>query len=330
MTEGYTPAGEEECSIPDPPTIEGDTLWKIAELSYGDPRVWPAISRENNLPRSNLILVGMQLRLPIIPQQNIPEASSNLPRGMSSSPTSAVMGSSKVVNASYLVPREAVVVAKPISYPALQYDLDKLPGISIPTEEMEITLRYAGDIVLKKNGIIPESEFRSGNVFSVTQTGNLSLAYQNEYSSKFNQLAGSIRVLPDLKARTLQVSCGFSAAAKVNGHVFATTECKFTPPDRYSFTYKPQPIKGEYQGFTFEGSIGYEVEVRQKPRHETQSAMNPAIKWIEAGALLTAGAAVIIVDGLKDEATLGFGVAETPLSWSFAMTLFQKAGAAIH
>ena len=42
----------------------GDSLWKIAQQTYGDGQQWSTIARENNLRRPNMIVPGQELTLP--------------------------------------------------------------------------------------------------------------------------------------------------------------------------------------------------------------------------------------------------------------------------
>ena len=44
--------------------VKGDSLWKIAEETYGDGERWTEIAKANKLRRPNLIQVGEELELP--------------------------------------------------------------------------------------------------------------------------------------------------------------------------------------------------------------------------------------------------------------------------
>jgi 5'-nucleotidase len=44
--------------------VKGDSLWKIAESTYGDGEKWTDISKANTLRNPNIILVGEELELP--------------------------------------------------------------------------------------------------------------------------------------------------------------------------------------------------------------------------------------------------------------------------
>lgn len=58
----------EEVKLEDLPTVykvqAGDSLWKIAEKTYGSGYNWVDIARENNLKNPNLITPGQELTLP--------------------------------------------------------------------------------------------------------------------------------------------------------------------------------------------------------------------------------------------------------------------------
>lgn len=72
-TEGLLPengqnqdSGSEEAAEGDYVTVEGDTLWSIAESQYGDGFVWQAIAEANEISNPSEIEVGQSLVLPEI------------------------------------------------------------------------------------------------------------------------------------------------------------------------------------------------------------------------------------------------------------------------
>jgi 5'-nucleotidase len=44
--------------------VKGDSLWTIAERTYGEGERWTDIAKANKLRRPNLIQVGAELELP--------------------------------------------------------------------------------------------------------------------------------------------------------------------------------------------------------------------------------------------------------------------------
>jgi 5'-nucleotidase len=44
--------------------VKGDSLWKIAESTYGDGEKWMDISKANSLRNPDVIQIGKELELP--------------------------------------------------------------------------------------------------------------------------------------------------------------------------------------------------------------------------------------------------------------------------
>lgn len=319
---------------------KGDSLSKIAHAQYGDARVWPLIAKANRLPRPDLLLVGMRLHLPKIeqPRASFTPPTPSLPSAPRKPPAPvggpAPTNVSQPVRASVQEP--AMMLARSLQFPTLSYDLGDLAPLVVETPELEITLSFTGEVSLQKKGTVGETEFKTGNVYSVSRDGNVSASTKAEYDSKLAELAGEVKIRPNLQTRKVEVSCGFAVAGKVAGEVLGTSQYEFVPPNGFKFTYKPRPIKGDYKGFAFEGEVGYEVEIKTKsPPEATRRAPVPTgpsrgVVWIVVGGLVVAGVAVIVVDALKDAATLGAGTVESPVSWAFAIGLFARAGVMLH
>jgi LysM domain len=319
---------------------KGDSLWKIAQSQYGDAQVWPLIAKANRLPRPDLLLIGMRLHLPNIEQ---PRASFTTTRPSVPSPSlerPPLAGGPPPIKVSQPVRQQttepAMMPARALRFPAIGYDLGDLAPIVVETPELEITLSFTGELTLQKNETVGETEFKTGNVYSVSSDGNVSASMKAEYDSKLSDLAGEIKIRPNLQTKKVDVSCGFAVAGKVDGKVLSTSQFEVVPPNGFKFTYKPRPISGDYKGFAFDGEVGYEVEIKTKNPPEATRRVpvpmdpNRAVIWIAAGGLIVAGIAVFVVDAVKDVGTLGAGAVESPVSWAFAIGLFARAGVMLH
>ncbi len=341
--------------------VAGDCLWKIAACEYGDPLVWNEISSANRLPKSDLLLVGMWLDLPTIhrslshgkshrPPTNNVERPEALAKSFHPRTAASLSVTTKVPNGGARVPQPTGTSvthlasrgdplarggrrsAIPVLYPAVKYTLDNLPPLVVTTPNADFKLRFTGDVSLEKKGTMSEVE--------LGHSGTLSEKLQTEYKSKLTDLAGQIKIGFSPQTREVEVSCGFSVAAKVNGEVFATSQYDFIPPNRLKYSYTPKPIQGESGGTEFKGSVGFELEVTVKkpgdsppPAELVPVPAHPGVhtwQWVAAGALVVVVGAIIVVNTAKNIATLGSGAVETPLSYAAAGALFTEASSLIH
>jgi hypothetical protein len=340
--------------------VAGDCLWTIAAREYGDPLVWHEISSANHLPKSHLLLVGMWLDLPTIHRPSLHTKSHRPPTSAverheavakslqpwtpPSLPTTAPKGGARVPqptgkSATHLhatrgsqLNRGGHRPAIPVLYPAVKYTLDDSPPLIVTTPIADFKLRFTGEVSLGKTGTMSEVE--------LGHSGTLSEKLQTEYKSKLTDLAGQIKIGFNPHTREVEVSCGFSVAAKINGQVFATSQYDFIPPNRLKYSYTPKPIEGESGGTEFKGSVGFELEVTLKKPGDSPPPAEPAPvpahrgvptwQWVAAGGLVVVGAAIIFGDTLKDIATLGLGFFESPISYAAAGALFKEASTLIH
>ena len=348
--------------------VAGDCLWNIAEAQYGNPTVWPEIAQLNKLPDPDLILIGMTLKLgpvhdrhyrPQPPQtasatkgqaksrQSIganpqpppsPAQSHALDLGPAPKSSQSSSSVSPASNPSGLgaKPGPKTLVgtgtapAVPVMFPAVRYKLDDLSSITISTPTVDMVLRLIGEISLQRKGAMSEVE--------LSQRGTLTGKLRADYDSKFANLIGQAKVGINSQTHAAQVSCNLAVAAKLDGQVFATTQYEFIPPNRFKYSYKPRPIQGEWNDLIFSGNVGFELEVILKrpddpPPAEPIRAPEPqrstAWAWVAAGALVVAGVAIIVADVAKDVGTLGFGLAESPLSFAAASALFAEAATVV-
>lgn len=348
--------------------VAGDSLWMIASREYGEPLVWPAIAKANRLPDPNLILVGMWLKLPPvddprhhhkhgkphkppngITQLNSPSPAVRLPVAAPQPPAPAPLPATgarvpqhtgNVITyapASRAKNGAAKHLAIPVLFPAVKYKLDDLKTISIITPEIDIYLRFIGEVSLQQKGTMAEVE--------LSQRGTLSEKLKVQYDSAFANLVGQAKVGFNSQTRAVQVSFNLAVAAKLDGHVLATNQYEYIPPNRFKYSYRPTPVKGEWQNLVFTGTAGFELEiVVKKPDYPPSvepvrdpvtvpvpvTRRVPVWAWFAAGGLVVAAGAIIVADVVKDVGTAGLGLAESPLSFAAASALFAEGAAMVH
>ncbi len=324
---------------------KGDSLWKIAHIQYGDPTAWPAIAKANRLPSNGAILVGMNLRLPIIPVHPQLHAhatksphlvNASFPPGplqpfapLPKTP-SPFQSSSPAAVATAPALTQTVVdtpTAREVNAPGIKYSFDALPPITIENPLVEIKLTLKGEVSLQKEGTL--------TAVAMSQDGHLAASLKREYDSNFAKIATDSQVEYDPGAKKVTLSAGYAVTSKVNGEEFSTTQFRLQPPSTVVFSLQPRPIKGTKNGYSFEGTLGYEIEVT--PRNGAPPATKPiqvtvptTSVWVKiaAGGAILLAIGIVVVDALKDVGTLGAGTVETPLSWAAAATLFRGALAA--
>jgi hypothetical protein len=345
--------------------VEGDCLWKIAEAQYGNPTVWPEIAEINKLPDPDLILIGMTLQLkPVHDRRYRPHpartglgisgaAKSPQVTGANPSPpvsrmdqphsldlgpapkgTTPSAGTAPITKPSVSSGQPAPKTvrgtgtnrARAVSFPAVRYKLDDLQSITISTPQVDFILRLIGELSVQQKGTMSEVE--------LSQRGTLTGKLRADYNSKIANLIGQVKVGFNAQTRAAQVSCNLAVAAKMDGQVFATTQYEFIPPNRAKYSYKPRPIQGEWNDLVFSGNVGFELEVIFKrpdypppaePVTSPARERSTSLAWVIAGALVVAGACIIVADLIKDVGTLGIGTVESPLSFAAAAALFAQA-----
>jgi LysM domain len=309
--------------------VRGDCLWKIAEAQYGNPTVWPEISRENDLPNPDLILVGMLLRLPLVHHAHhyhhhalgvpVAKGGATVPKPVGvTAPTPPVLLRAQVVDlgrptngaasgkGATLVSAarstspahpnleihrlKGSALAKLVLFPAARYKFDDLAAVTLVGPVMDATLRFIGEISVQRKGTMSEVE--------LSQRGTLSGKLKSDYDSKFVDLVGQAKVGFNSQTHMAQVSCNLTVAAKFDGQVVSLTQYEFIAPNRFKFTYKPKPIQGEWSDVVFSGNLGFELEITVKkpdspPPAEPAPQRRPSHTTSHAWALLAAKALVV-------------------------------------
>ncbi len=301
----------------------GDSLWKIAKVQYGKATLWPEIAKANGIPKSNIILIGMQLRIP-------PVGASGPPKPFEATPSTRMPRPRTDPTPRFesdLDAEDPTPLAKAVAWPSVKYSFKFLPPIKVDTPTAEFKLTFTGEVSLSKEGVMTEVGFLEG--------GHVSGSLKSEYDQKFVKLASDATIEYDPKKRVATVSCSYTVTPKGKG--MASTQVAFQPPDTLICSVSPEPIKGEKAGFEFEGKMGYELEVKLKRTQNPTNAFEPVrvyvqehqtvLKEIAIGGMYLAGVGIIVADLVKDGATLGAGTVESPLSFAAALQLFRGANA---
>lgn len=298
---------------------KGDTLWHIAGHHYGDPTLWPAIAKANHIPDGNLILIGMHLNIPPHPHRHhapvhphpapvAPKA----PAGNSFSASATMAGFPPAV---------------PVAFPAVKFKLDTLPPmIHVDAGLVEYKLKLIGELTVQEANPLAEVE--------IAHSGTVSEKLKAEYRSKVSRVAGQFKVKWDFAALTAEVSCGFTVASKVNGKEFVSHTFDYIPPNKYKYTLKPKDVEGTIDKLVYKGTLGYELEITKKDfRRNPSTAMVPVpglnrtVTWVAVGFLVV-GVTVLAADIIKDIASAGTLSPTSPVAWTFAMSMFERAATA--
>ena len=70
------------------------------------------------------------------------------------------------------------------------------------------------------------------------------------------------------------------------------------PPDPgWKFTSHVEPIEGEWRGFSFDGTFGFEIEIhpnQQRASGVPVPALSPGAQWFTLGAILLVGTTLVL------------------------------------
>lgn len=287
----------------------GETLWSIAEEVYGAGGYWTVLADANKAgvkSNGDFILAGYPLTLPkilVVSQHSI------APR---------IIDTQKPG-------KDSKKKARPVAYPTLEYDLEQ--GMSIPTiikasgGTLIITTTFKGSLKGSKAGIIP---------------GGFNLrTFEAEVKVAGKYFESSIKIK---KSGVSEVVL----ASNVAGQVWKTS-VSFTSTGSFKGTISPRPVKFKCKGIDFEGNVGFEIELRFIPDppkvkvRAPRSVLDDVAEWFRnngrtvVGIGLLAGAGAIVVGTLaEDVLTAGAGVADDPVSFAAASTMFARGLQMVH
>ena len=281
----------------------GDSLWLIAQIQYGNGAYWREIAKANRLQNADLILVGQVLTLP----------------GVASSPGTPTPGTWLATGAS-----QGQSPARPVLYPALKYTLDSIPPAVAVVWPFEFKLTLKGEITLHRLGTIPDLTFGNAGVetkyFTLDRAG---VTLQKEYSDELHKFLVNPKIEYNLYTQTVGLNFEFSGGNKFVSQKIGLGTTGF------KYECKATDIEGQFDGYAFNGSVGYEIEVTQKnplqaiPVTSYQPQSQPdwnRIAWeVAAGAL-----AVGIV--AQDILTVGVGIADNAIGFAAVGVMWQQGG----
>jgi hypothetical protein len=321
----------------------GDSLSKIAQLFYGDLHGWKVIAQANGLRHPYLIIPGMTLTIPrAMGRANTvhgPEIAANVARPTSPGLSTATgrIPNSPALSHPGAIPPMLLPRATLVQYPRIPFKLDECTKpIEYFDPPLHVKLQFTGELTLKKEGDIGSLTFtKSGfagatiktpnGTYELDTKGKLGAEIKSQYQTKLADFTSGVTF--DRKGGEVAVSCKLSIAAKVNGRVFATQS--YQPIlGGIRYTYEPQPIKGESDGYEFEGKVGYVLEIRIDRTAGDESPV-PVLVPSEISVVLGAAAvAVVVVVLLPEELVVGAVAAVGAAAGAAAEAAGSIAGAA--
>lgn len=287
----------------------GDTLWDIARTMYGDPQVWPEISEANKLKDPDLILVGQELVLP-----DLSHPARGARRGGKAAPATPRASRPPAPHR----PRRR---ARPVLLP-FKYDLEGLPSQVVIVPPWKYETKITGDVTLQSE--------RALETVTLTKDAVVT-SYKQKADGKLYSLASEAKVKFDPATGSVAVSCELTSASKLDNGQWPATSVEVLP-NGVKYSVKPRPVSFKYQGFSVQGSVGFEGTITRQDdrRHKEQRIPVPAAqpseasKWIAIGLLLVAGT-IVVVTIAEDVVTAGGGIADDPISLGVAARMAGRA-----
>lgn len=215
----------------------------------------------------------------------------------------------------------------PIAYPAYEFDLtNDFPEITVYQPPYKISLRMKGKIVVQKKGILKGA----GIDISVKSLQNIAVSVKSETAQTVSELVGRTSVVFDINSQTIALKCSLSESIET-----CLGKAKIDCGLWYmKFSLDAQPVKGEYKGYVFEGTWGYEVKVEgpnlpKVPQPFRMPAMTTVDRKRVEFALNTPPLGLLIVLVLAGVTIYAVGTAGTggltaPIAYGIALTSLKE------
>lgn len=311
--------------------VGGDTLFRIAEAAYGDGSYWPEIADANPEYVSNdgnLILVGSDLIVPMLevpigcvddtgstpaPAEETPPAQE---APLVEEPSLQLAPDKSGASGGGAGPRAVTCLL-----PTLQYDLSGLPSECVSNGDVTMTLELEGSVSIQQEG--------SCNPFTFDKE-----SYSASASARLREMSTSLSVSASEDQAT--ISSGYAGE-------FVASAVAIPAPNVIVYTCSPKPVEYKQDGWVVSGSMGYKLTITYHPRPQTDPVTDggpaPTLDspewweqyggWIIAGGYVLIGVGVIAGTLVEDVLTGGAGVADDPVSFAFAASMFTLAGASL-
>ncbi len=279
----------------------GDTLWDIAERTYGSGYYWTEIERTNaaaTTSKGNFIIAGVPLKLPaidVVPGRSTQPVAIQKPK---SAPTSRKR-------------------ARPVATPIVELDLERAKSVKttlkLPGMTVIITTSLKGSLKAQRPGTLPGS-------FNLR-------TYETEISNNAKPFQSSFKI------KSFKLDSIAIGSSMVGG--LWTAKFGLSRTGEATISIAPRPVSFKKSGIIFEGNVGMDIAIRMIPDVRVPDPV-PVVDavgdWLSensrtlvgVGLLVGAGAIVVVTIG-EDIVTLGAGIADDPLSFAAAGLMAQRA-----